>query len=102
MYNDYFLKFDTKADADEVLFTEETFTEGDVVETIMRPNYDAIDVIGTIYTPTGDMVVVNNEEVPEMVAVTGYHVNVRHTSAAPELLEFVVTPTPVTPSRSWF
>ena len=100
MYNDYCLKFDSKADADEVLFTEETFTEGDVVETIMRPKYDAIDVIGTIYAPTGEMLVVEDEEVPEMVAVTGYHVNVRHTSAAPELQEFVVTP--VTPIRSWF
>lgn len=99
MYNDYCLKFDSKADADEVLFTEETFAEGDVVETIMRPKYDAIDVIGIIYAPTGEMVDVDGEEVPEMVEVTGYHVNVRHTSEAPELEEFVVTPT--TPTRVW-
>jgi hypothetical protein len=99
MYKDYLLKFETKEYADEALFTKETTTVDDVEETCLRPNYAAIDIIGTIYKPTGEMLDVEGQEVPEMVAVTGYHVNVRHTSDAPELQEFVVNPK--TPTRVW-
>ena len=100
MYIDYFLKFPDQTTADSILYSEESYLHGDTVEIVKKPKYIAIDVIGTIYKPTGNIEIIDNQEVPEMVAVTGYHVNVRHESEAPELQEFVVNPK--TPTRVWF
>jgi hypothetical protein len=99
MYIDFFLKFNTPADADAVLFDEQTNVQGDVVETTKVPKYAAIDVIGTSYKPTGKMLTTDEGEVPEMAAITGWHVNVRHTSEAPELEQYRVHP--ATPQRMW-
>lgn len=99
MYTDYYLKFTNKAEADNVLFTTETVMVEGVEETIMRPNYTAIDVIGTIYSPTGNSVVVDGNTVPEMVEVPGYHANVRHAEEALELDAYVVTVK--SPVRVW-
>jgi len=99
MYTDYFLKFADQAEADSVLFTEQTNVQGDVVETVKVPKYAAIDVIGTIYKPTGKMLTTPEGEVPEMAPVEGWHVNVRHTAAAPELAAYKVTPQ--SPMRGW-
>jgi hypothetical protein len=96
---DYLLKFTSKAAADKALFTKETVLVDGVAETIMRPKYAAIDVIGTIYKPTGVMLKTAGGDVPEMVAVEGYHSNVRHTDNAPELDAFVVKVN--SPSRGW-
>lgn len=43
----------------------------------------ALDVIGTIYQPTGETSLFDGQEVPVTAPVSGYHVNVRTTS--PEL-----------------
>ena len=48
MYTDYFLRFDTEAEADAVLFTEQTNVQGDIVEIVKVPKYAAVDVIGVI------------------------------------------------------
>lgn len=101
MYTDYFLKFADEAEANSILFNEETIVNDDIVETIKVPKYSAIDVIGTIYKPTGKMLTVEDgEPVEEMKAIPGFHVNVRHETEAPELQQFAVTPS--TPSRVWF
>jgi hypothetical protein len=65
-----------------------------------KPNYDNIDVIGTIYKPTGTMLT-NEEgmEYPEMEAIEGYHVNIRNYTEAPELEQYAVDVK--TPSRIW-
>ena len=101
MYTDYTLKFTDADEADGVLFDEQTTLNGDIVEIVKVPKYSAIDIIGTIYKPTGKMLTVEDQEpVEEMKAVPGFHVNVRHTAEAPELQQFAVTPR--TPSRVWF
>jgi len=67
-----------------------------------QPRYAAIDVIGTIYEPTGKMLPASDDSgdaVPEMAAIPGWHVNVRHTSEAPELEQYRVHP--ATPHRMW-
>jgi hypothetical protein len=92
---DYHLKFTSQAAAETVLFTAETAGE----ETFLRPNYAAVDVIGAIYAPTGVMLKTPEGDVPEMKAVSGYHANVRHTEAAPELDAFAVEVN--SPSRVW-
>ena len=91
MYTDFYLRFDTPADADAVLYEG----EGDD----RRAKYAAIDVLGTIYKPTGEMIQIDEVEVPVMAAVDGWHANVRHNAEAPELEAYRVFP--VTPHRMW-
>ena len=92
---DYFLKFEDETLADAVLFDMVHDGEGYT----KQPRYAAIDVIGTIYEPTGKMVATDEGEVPEMAPIPGWHVNVRHTSEAPELEQYRVHP--ATPHRMW-
>jgi len=92
---DYFLKFEDETLADAVLFDMVHDGEGYT----KQPRYAAIDVIGTIYEPTGKMLTTNEGEVPEMAPIDGWHVNVRHTSEAPELEQYRVHP--ATPHRMW-
>jgi len=102
MYFDFFLKFADEAEANAALFTEQTNVQDDVVETVLVPKYAAIDVIGTIYKPTGNVLPAEDgsgEAVDEMAPIDGWHVNVRHTDEVPELEAFRVFP--ATPSRAW-
>jgi len=94
MYTDYFLRFADEAEANGVLF------EGDGEE--RRAKYTAVDVIGTIYKPTGKVLPApdgSGDAVDEMAPVEGWHVNIRHTADAPELEAFQVFP--ATPARMW-
>jgi hypothetical protein len=99
MYTDYCLKFKDAAEADAVLFTEQTNVQDDIVEVFKTPRYAAVDVIGVIYKPTGKMLQTDEGEVPEMAPVDGWHVNVRHTADAPELDAYKVAPK--APVRGW-
>ena len=102
MYIDYHLKFTDQAEADAVLFDEQTNVQDDVVETVLVPKYAAVDVIGVIWKPTGNVLPAEDESgeaVDEMAPLKGWHVNVRHTDEVPELEAFRVFP--VTPSRMW-
>ena len=102
MYTDYFLKFTDEAEATAALFTEQTNVQDDVVETVLVPKYAAVDVVGVIYKPTGNVLPAEDESgeaVDEMAPIDGWHVNVRHTDEAPELEAFRVFP--ATPSRAW-
>lgn len=84
---DYTLKFADEAEATGVLFDDE------------RPKYDAVDVIGVIYKPTGKMIKTDDGEVPAMAPIAGWHVNVRHREEAPELDAYKVEVK--TPERVW-
>ena len=108
--NDMYLKFADKAQADSVLYTTTPVLavvdqEGNVItpagEDIVTPNFANIDVIGTIYRPTGEVETVDGMEAPVMAALESWHVNVRavdgeDTSA---LVPFAVSPT--VPQRVW-
>ena len=61
----------------------------------------ALDVIGTIYLPTGKTALVDGQEVPVTAPVSGHHVNVRTTSEtlATSLESFRTYPE--TPVRVW-
>jgi hypothetical protein len=105
MYIDYCLKFDSEAEAKAVLYCVEGAVEADpengveAQEGYEVANYDAIDLIGTIYKPTGKMLQSDEGEVPEMAPLDGYHANVRVLKEAPELEAYRVHP--VTPVRVW-
>ena len=102
MYTDFFLKFTDEAEANAALFTEQTNVQDDVVETVLVPKYAAVDVVGVIYKPTGNVLPAEDESgeaVDEMAPIDGWHANVRHTDEAPELDAYKVTPQ--TPVRGW-
>ena len=92
---DYHLRFDSEAAADAVLFDMQHDGEG----YSKVPRYQAIDVIGVIYKPTGSLLPTDEGEVPEMAAVEGWHVNVRHKEQAPELDAYRIFPQ--SPVRGW-
>jgi hypothetical protein len=106
---DLFLKFESEAQANSVLYTQvpTAFAEsGEAIEHESRPNHRNIDTIGIIYKPTGEMVTSDDGEgnvvsSPEMAPIEGWHVNVRlaegEDGAALEL--FAVTPEQ--PTRVW-
>lgn len=89
---DYFLRFPDEATATPLLFDE---VDGGV----LVPRYQAVDVIGIIYKPTGEVVDQGDIEVPVMAAIEGWHVNVRHDEEAPELEPYIVEPK--NPVRVW-
>jgi hypothetical protein len=105
MYIDYCLKFDSEAEAKAVLYRIEGAVEADpengveAQEGYEVANYQFVDVIGTIYKPTGKMLQSDEGEVPEMAPLDGYHVNVRVLGEAAELEAYRVHP--VTPVRVW-
>jgi len=99
MYTDFFLRFDTEAEANAALYDEQTNVQDDVVETVLVPKYATVDVIGTIFKPTGKTLMTEEGEVFEHAPIDGWHANVRHTDEAPELEAFRVFPE--TPSRMW-
>lgn len=103
---DFYLKFESKEQADSVLYTkvptawgEEYRLDGGAIPTEFedKPNFANIDVIGTIYRPTE---AVDEEGNSVMEALTGYHVNIRavgeDTSA---IAPFAVVPNH--PQRVW-
>lgn len=78
MYTDYHLKFEDANEAQVTLYDGE------------QPLYAAIDIIGIICKPTGKMLKTDEGLAPEMKAIPGFHVNVRHTEEAPELDAFAI------------
>lgn len=56
----------------------------------------AVDVVGTIHRPTGNMLA---DDVPEMSALPGFHINL--SDSVPELAEFEID-APATPARVFF
>ena len=53
----------------------------------------AVDVVGTIHRPTGNML---EDDVPEMVALPGFHINLSDTVTG--FAQFEIEP-PATPAR---
>lgn len=96
------LKFTDEAQAQSVLFTEIPAVldaEGEVVtEAQQQPNYRNIDTIGVIHKPTGE---VDEEGLPVMAALPGWHINVFLLDGedAEALEPFKVIPT--NPVRVW-
>ncbi|MGS3142641.1 hypothetical protein ACB274_08575 [Aeromonas sanarellii] len=61
----------------------------------------ALDVIGTIFQPTGETTLVDGQEVPVMAPVSGYHANVRTKSEAMAAALDAQRTYPETPVRVW-
>jgi len=64
----------------------------------------ALDVIGTIYKPTGNILTVDGMEVPEMATIPGYHANLRGDLTDEQLqvlADIRLEHTPTNPYRVW-
>ena len=97
---DLYLKFTDEAAATAVLYTQEPTEwdeEGNVTATEPRQAYANISTIGIIYKPTGETDAEGN---PVMVALDGWHVNVRVVGEDPTPLEQYAV-TPALPVRVW-
>lgn len=70
---DICLKFPDAAACNAALFDTETVGE----QKIKKPKFRNVDVIGTIYKPTGTHSEVNGVIVPDMEALDGFHANIR-------------------------
>lgn len=100
---DYYLKFPDEATASAVLNTtvDEVQDElGNVlVQASTTPKYVNTSIIGTISKPTGE---VDSEDNPVMLALDGWHVNVKadeSPDATAELVQYQVFP--AAPMRVW-
>ena len=83
----FFLKFDDEAQAIEVLANYRN--EADWI----TASHDyALDVIGTIHRPTGEMLLGEDGEYPGMAAIDGFHANLAITELPEPLIQFAVTP----------
>ena len=102
MHTDLYLKFADEAEANSVLYTvhPETVDEDGVTvsEEYTTPNYQNIDVLGTLYEA---QVITDPENPPPPIPEDGWHVNVRVVEGedAEALEPFAVFPT--LPRRVW-
>lgn len=127
---DYYLKFADEAEMASALAafykqdthietaedgTETTVVDGDPYLVMQTADY-ALDIVGTIYKPTGKTLTdADGMEYPEQAAIDGWHVNLRLTRDiaaaedgegptlrdAVEALNAAYGTAPVTPARVW-
>ena len=81
--NTLYLKFTDEADAIAVLEDYRGTDEAGNAIWLTGSNEHALDVVGTIYKPTGEIV----DEVPVMAPLAGYHVNLLLVGDVPAALE---------------
>jgi len=118
---DFYLNLDAEADMPTVLsafykqdyttivdpetFEESTQLEGEPYFVANTSDY-SIDVVGVLHKPTGNTLTSDGMEHPEMVALDGWHVNIRLTgdnsrADVEALAAYTIEPTPKTPLRVW-
>jgi hypothetical protein len=118
---DFYLKLDAEADMPTVLsafykqdyttivdpetFEESTQLEGEPYFVANTSDY-SIDVVGVLHEPTGNtLTYANGLEYPEMVALDGWHVNIRLTGDVlrdeTEALDVSHGVIPSAPKRVW-
>jgi hypothetical protein len=98
---DFYLKFDSEAEASAVLYTEvptQFDEDGEPINFEPRANYANIDTLGILYV---DQPIPDPENPPSPIPEEGWHVNVRLVDGEDaEVLEpFSVHPT--LPRRVW-
>jgi hypothetical protein len=82
MYTHLYLSFKDEAEAQAVLYRMEGAVEADEENGIEAqegyevPNYRNIDTIGIIYKPTGEMLLGEDGEYPDMQPIESWHVNI--------------------------
>lgn len=104
---DYYLSFTDEAQAKGVLYHTEGAVEANPELGIEADpgqevaNFANIDIIGTIYKPTGERVQTEQGETPVMAPIPGWHVNVRVVDGEDGSVLEAYSVSPTTPMRVW-
>jgi hypothetical protein len=102
--NDYYLKAADATALYDVLEAAGVVTEGDQGWQVTDGHKYALDVIGTIYKPTGKVLQTDDGEVPEMKPVDGFHANLRVINMSDfdvNKIAEILLETPGNPIRGW-
>jgi hypothetical protein len=108
MYEDFYLAFQDEAEARSVLYTvtpettvvDENTGEEVIVEEQVTPNYQNIDILGTVYEPAPEPTPEDYEPVPYPAPNYGVNVRLVPGEDAAALQPYAVTPAPF-PQRVW-
>lgn len=66
------------------------------------PNGIALDIIGTIYKPTGNMITLEGGfQVEEQLPIDGFHANIRGALTEEQVARLPLVNPPATPYRVW-
>ena len=90
--------------SDEAAMTAALLTAGVTElfgETVRVASGYALDVIGTIYKPTGFFTEVDGMQIPVMAAMEGYHANLRGELTAEQIAALPIIVAPARPVRVW-
>jgi hypothetical protein len=101
---DIYLKAKSEAALYEALEAAGVVTKGEDGWHVTDGHKYALDVVGKVYKPTGEIIEQDGVESPIMAAVPGYHANLRVMDASnfdAELLAEVTINPPNNPARGW-
>jgi hypothetical protein len=101
---DIYLKAKSEVALYEALEAVGVVTKGEDGYSVTDGHKYALDVVGKVYKPTGEIIEQDGVESPIMAAVPGYHANLRVMDASnfdAELLAEVTINPPNNPARGW-
>ena len=101
---DYHLRASDATALYDVLEAAGVVTEGDQGWHVTDAHKYALDVIGTIYKPTGKVLQTDDGEVLEMKPLDGFHANVRVINMSDfdvNKISKILLETPSNPVRGW-
>jgi hypothetical protein len=101
---DIYLKAKSEAALYEALEAAGVVTKGEDGWRVTDGHRYALDVIGAVYKPTGEVIEEDGVAAPVMKAVSGFHANLRVIDASnfdAELLAEVTINPPNNPARGW-
>jgi hypothetical protein len=101
---DIYLKAKSEAALYEAMEAAGVVTKGEDGYSVTDGHRYALDVIGAVYKPTGEVIEEDGVAAPVMKAVSGFHANLRVIDASnfdAELLAEVTINPPNNPARGW-
>lgn len=102
--SDYYLRATTAAALYSALEAAGVVTQGEGGYHVTDAHRYALDVIGAVYKPTGEVIEEDGVAAPVMKAVPGFHANLRVIDAssfdADKIAKIVIDP-PNNPVRAW-
>jgi len=87
-----YLRFTDEAEAVKVLAAFRIVGEDKKEFWVTDSHTHSLDIVGTVYKPTGKVLLVGGMEVEQTAAVSGFHVNAKFAETPPEVLPYIITP----------
>ena len=102
--SDYYLRATTAAALYSALEAAGVVTQGEDGWRVTDAHRYALDVIGAVYKPTGEVIEEDGVAAPVMKAVPGFHANLRVIDASNfdvNMLNEIAINAPTNPARGW-